>query len=69
MRGMAISKTAHTSKKGKATTVTEAINEEKIRMNVNIPKSFYKKIKQKALDEDSTVTDIVMMSLKQYIEK
>lgn len=41
--------------------------EEMIRMNINLPKSFYKKIKQKALDEETTVTEIVIKALEKYL--
>lgn len=38
-----------------------------VRMNVNIPKSFYKKIKHQALDEEITITELVLKALKQYL--
>ena len=41
--------------------------EEMIRMNINLPKSFYRQIKQKALDEESTVTEIVIKALEKYL--
>lgn len=40
-----------------------------VRMNINLPKSFHKKIKQTALDEDATVTEIVIKALKEYMDK
>ena len=40
-----------------------------IRMNINISKAFHKKIKQKALDEDTTVTAIVIKCLETYVNK
>lgn len=57
------------SKKEKAIASVQDSGAETIRMNVNIPKSFHKQIKQKALDEDTTVTEIVMKALKEYISK
>lgn len=39
-----------------------------VRMNINISKAFHKKIKQKALDEDSTITEVVIKALKKYLE-
>lgn len=40
-----------------------------VRMNVNIRKSFHKKIKQKALDESTTVTEIVCNAINDYISR
>lgn len=57
------------SKKEKAIASVKDTEEETIRMNVNIPKAFHKKIKQKALDEDTTVTDIVIKALTEYMSK
>jgi len=41
--------------------------DETVRMNVNISKSFYKKIKQAALDEDSSITELVKKALLNYL--
>ena len=59
-------KGSSTSKKNSTKTSS---GEGTIRMNVNIPRSFYKRIKQKALDENTTVTDIVMKALEGYLSK
>jgi NRPS condensation-like uncharacterized protein len=59
-------KGSSTSKKNPTKTSPD---EETIRMNVNIPRSFYKRIKQTALDENTTVTDIVMKALEGYLSK
>jgi predicted HicB family RNase H-like nuclease len=40
-----------------------------IRMNVNIAKDFHKKIKQRALDEDITVTELIHKAVKEYLSK
>ena len=40
-----------------------------IRMNINISKAFHKKIKQQALNEDTTVTEIVIRCLEEYMSK
>lgn len=56
-------------KKEKYSVSTEDIVEDTIRMNINIAKSFHKQIKQKALDEETTVTDIVIKALNEYLEK
>ena len=61
--------TGRPSKKDKAIASVQETQEDTIRMNVNIPKDFYKKIKQKALDEDTTVTDIVKQALNEYMNK
>ncbi len=58
-----------TSKKEKALASIQDIQDEFIRMNVNISKAFHKKIKQRALDEDTTVTEIVMKALEKYLSK
>lgn len=58
-----------TNKKEKALESVRDISEETIRMNINISKSFYKKIKQKALDEDCTITEIAIKSLETYMSK
>lgn len=62
-------KTGRPSKKDKAIASVQETQEDTIRMNVNIPKDFYKKIKQKALDENTTVTDIVKQALNEYMSK
>jgi hypothetical protein len=40
-----------------------------VRMNVNIRKSFHKKIKQRALDDSTTVTEIVFKAINDYLSK
>ena len=40
-----------------------------IRMNVNIPKSLHKQIKQRALDEDTTVTELIIKLMTDYLSK
>lgn len=57
------------SKKEKALASVQDTEEETIRMNVNISKIFHKRIKQKALDEDTTVTEIVIKALNEYMSK
>jgi hypothetical protein len=64
---MAIQKSGQVRKKNKPSS--QHPKEDFIRMNVNIPKSFHKKIKQKALDEDSTITEIVVNALNKYISE
>lgn len=40
-----------------------------VKTNISLPKSFHKKIKQKALDEDITVNALALKALKEYIDK
>lgn len=40
-----------------------------VKTNISLPKSFHKKIKQRALDEDITVNALALKALKEYIEK
>ena len=62
-------KTGRPSKKDKAIASVQKTQEDTVRMNVNISKNFYKKIKQTALNEDLTVTDIVKKALNEYMNK
>lgn len=42
---------------------------ETMKMNINIDKSFHKEIKRYALEHDITVTDLILTSLRKYINK
>ena len=66
---MSILKTGRPSRKEKILASVQENQENMIRMNVNIPKAFHKKIKQKALDDDTTVTEIVKNALEEYLNK
>ena len=66
---MSILKAGRPSRKEKAISDVQNLQDETIRMNINIPKTFYKKIKQKALDDDMTVTELVIKALKTHIIK
>ncbi|MBY0544327.1 MAG: hypothetical protein K2Q14_02135 [Gammaproteobacteria bacterium] len=57
------------SRKEKALESVKILDEETIRMNINIDKSFYKEIKQLALNEDKTIKDIVISALHKYVNK
>ncbi len=50
-----------------AVQVNEA--EEKTRLNINISKKFYRQVKQIALDEELSITDIVKKALNEYMSK
>lgn len=62
-------KTGRPSRKEKIIASVQKVDEPTIRMNVNIPKEFHKKIKQKALDEDITVTELVVKAVNEYLSK
>jgi hypothetical protein len=62
-------KTGRPSRKDKAIAAVQETQKNIIRMNINIPKSFYKIIKQRALDEDTSITEIVKKSLNEYMSK
>ena len=38
------------------------------RISILVPKNFHKEIKQCALDEDTTVTDLICKVMKDYLE-
>lgn len=57
------------SNRAKQETASKEVSEATIRMNINISKAFHKKIKQKALDEDTTITEIVVKALKAYLKE
>ena len=67
---MAIPKTANLARKTTKPEKAETPSKEAtIRMNINLPKSFHKQIKQKALDQDISVTDLVIKALNIYLDK
>lgn len=39
------------------------------KLNINIAKDLHKEVKRYALENDTTITEIVHLSLKQYIKK
>jgi hypothetical protein len=42
---------------------------EKARLNVDIPKALYRQIKQRALDEDITITELTLKAVNEYLSK
>ena len=62
-------KTGRPSRKEKVIASIQENQEDIIKMNVNITKNFHKRIKQRALDEDTTVTEIVKKALEDYLSK
>jgi hypothetical protein len=57
------------NKKDKAISSVQETSEEQMKMSINIQKKFHKQIKQCALDNDTTVTEIVTQALKDYMRK
>ena len=39
------------------------------RINILVTKSFHKEIKQRALDEDTTITEMIIKVMKEYLKK
>lgn len=62
-------KTGRPSNKHKAISAVQENDSEMIRMNINIVKSFHKEVKQFALDQDITVTELVKKALIEYMSK
>lgn len=57
------------SRKETAIASVQDNKESVVRINVNVPKSFYKKIKQEALNRDLSITSIVKTAINEYISK
>ena len=66
---MSLLQTGRPTNKQKAIKEVQEVREETIRMNINISRSFHKEIKQRALDENITVTTLVQKAIKNYLEK
>lgn len=49
-------------------TETPTKDGETSRLNIILPKDFHKKIKQRALDEDITVTELIYKAVKEYLK-
>jgi hypothetical protein len=49
--------------------MNELAKEETIKMNININKQFNKEVKQYALSNDMTVTDLILTSLRLYMKR
>jgi predicted HicB family RNase H-like nuclease len=57
------------NKKEKALAAVRDGADDTVRMNVNISKTLHRKMKQKALDSDTTVTELVIKALNDYLSK
>ncbi len=66
---MSILKSGRPTNKQKALEGVRNDRDTFIRMNVNIAKEFHKKIKQRALDEDITVTELIHKAVNEYLSK
>jgi hypothetical protein len=50
-------------------TLASLRDEDKARLNVDIPKTLYRKVKQRALDEDITITELTLKALNEYLRE
>jgi len=57
------------TKKPLSSSDIQKLKKDTIRMNINIPRTFYKAIQHKAIDEDLSVTDFVVKAIKKYINE
>lgn len=62
-------KAGRPSRKEKAIISVQKTLKNTTRMNINLPKYFHKMLKQKALDENSSITDLVKKALGEYMSK
>ena len=54
---------------GKSKSLTDLKNENKVRLNADIPNDLYKKTKIRAIEEGHTITDLVKLALNEYLSK
>ena len=67
---MSMLKTGRPSKERKEKAIASVQKlDETVRLNINVPKAFYKLIKQKALDQEITITELVVQTLKKEIDE
>lgn len=66
---MTLLKAGRPSRKEKAIEAVQETKEEYVKMNFNVPKSFYKEIKQRALDEETNITQLIVKALNEYLSK
>jgi predicted HicB family RNase H-like nuclease len=57
------------SRKEKAIAAVQDTQISTVRMNVNIQKELHRQLKQRALDENISVTDLVKKALHAYLSK
>lgn len=56
-------------KSGRPSAKVSIQKEETMKMNININKSLHKEIKRYALENDMTITDLILTSLHKYMNK
>ena len=47
----------------------QAEEDEKVRINITVTRKFHKKVKQMALDKDTSIKDLVLAALNEYMVK
>ena len=50
-------------------TLASLRDEKKARLNVDMPKALYRRIKRRALDEGITITELTIKALTEYLRK
>lgn len=55
------------SSDAKSKSLTDLKNEGKVRLNADVPKDLYKKVKIKALENEISVTQLVQDALNEYL--
>jgi hypothetical protein len=48
-------------------TLASLRGEDKARLNADIPRTLYKKVRRRALEDDTTVTEIIIKLLTEYV--
>lgn len=66
---MSILKAGRPSKTEKAIAAVQSSQEQESMMNVSFPKTFYKKVKQYAINQDITIKELVFKALNEYMNK
>lgn len=66
---MSLLKAGRPTKKDKAIADVSNTKIEIVRMNLNVPKPFYRKIRQKAFEADMTMTQYVLRATSEYMNK
>ena len=62
-------KTSRRHHEQKEIALVEATKEETNRLNADVPVSLYKRLKMQAIEEECTITKLVIKSLNEYLDK
>jgi predicted HicB family RNase H-like nuclease len=62
-------KTSRRESSGKSSALEEVVKEETTRLNAIIPESLHSRVKIRAVEERSSITEIVMKALNDYLSK